>query len=274
MTLDVLIATYGNKGIVRVSQMTLPLIMGVRYIVSWQIPKSEVPGKIPDNLRRDDIDIYSHFSTGVSINRNFALSKATAEYCLISDDDLIYTENSIKRLFDVFKNNPDTDIFAFKADCQIERNMPSYSFDLRHPPRFYWPIEFEIAFKRDQINRNKIRFNELFGRNAPILQSGEIAIFLHQAFKRGLKGIYLPLNLCCHPHPTTMEHMALNKGVIMAHGASIALLHPITWFPRIIINSYRRSKQLNSSLIKMIKFMLKGCAYRYRYISSDGSIRK
>lgn len=274
MTIDVLIATYGNKGIIRVSKMILPPIMGVRYIVSWQIPKSEVPEKIPNNLKRDDIAIYSHFSSGVSRNRNFALSKATAQYCLISDDDLIYTENSIKQLLNIIKNNPDTDIFAFKAKCQMNRNLPTYSFDLKKTPRFYWPLEFEIAFKLETINRNNIRFNELFGRNAPILQSGEIAVFLHQAFKRGLKGMYFPLNLCRHPHPTTMEHMALNKGVIMAHGASIALLHPITWFPRIIINSYRRSKQLNSSFIQMIKIMLKGCIYRYRYISSDGSIRK
>ena len=39
--------------------------------------------------------------------------------------------------------------------------------------------------------------------------------------------------------------MALNEGVIMAHGASIALIHPVTWFPRIIVNAYRRSRHLD-----------------------------
>ena len=136
MTLDILIATYGNQGIIRVSQMTLPPLSGVRYIVSWQIPRGEVPGQIPDSLKRKDIDIYSHFSTGVSRNRNFALSKATADYCLISDDDLIYTEESIRHLFDIFKDNPSVDIFAFKAECQMERNMPSYSF--RSEERRVW----------------------------------------------------------------------------------------------------------------------------------------
>lgn len=274
MTLDILIATYGNQGIIRVSQMTLPPLPGVRYIVSWQIPRGEVPGQIPDSLKRKDIDIYSHFSTGVSRNRNFALSKATADYCLISDDDLIYTEESIRHLFDIFKDNPSVDIFAFKAECQMERNMPSYSFDLRHPPRFYWPLEFEIAFNLESIRRHKVRFNELFGRNAPILQSGEIAVFLHQAFKRNMTGRYFPLSLCSHPNPTTMEHMALNEGVIMAHGASIALIHPVTWLPRIIVNAYRRSRHLDTSFPQMLKLMLKGCIYRYRHISSDGSERR
>ena len=135
-------------------------------------------------------------------------------------------------------------------------------------------IEFEIAFNLESIRRHKVRFNELFGRNAPILQSGEIAVFLHQAFKRNMTGRYFPLSLCSHPNPTTMEHMALNEGVIMAHGASIALIHPVTWFPRIIVNAYRRSRHLDTSFPQMLKLMLKGCIYRYRHISSDGSERR
>ncbi|WP_279150270.1 hypothetical protein [Muribaculum intestinale] len=89
-----------------------------------------------------------------------------------------------------------------------------------------------------------------------------------------MTGRYFPLSLCSHPNPTTMEHMALNEGVIMAHGASIALIHPVTWFPRIIVNAYRRSRHLDTSFPQMLKLMLKGCIYRYRHISSDGSERR
>ncbi len=114
MTLDVLISTMGYDGIKRVVAMNLPRVDNVKYIVSWQLPGDDFPGVIPQELMREDVNVYQLNSRGISLNRNNAIDNSTADICLTADDDLKYTPEQLKSVIATFENNPDVDIATFK----------------------------------------------------------------------------------------------------------------------------------------------------------------
>ena len=90
-TLDILISTIGT-GVEAIPRMLLPERQGVRYVVSVQhtCPASEVT--IPQELTsRPDVTVVLLPGKGLSRNRNNAISMASADICLIADDDCRYT---------------------------------------------------------------------------------------------------------------------------------------------------------------------------------------
>ncbi len=74
-TLDLLVATHRPEGILRVAQMVLPPIAGVRYVVSWQ---NHHDAPEPEVLKRPDVTILRFDGVGLSANRNNALANCTA----------------------------------------------------------------------------------------------------------------------------------------------------------------------------------------------------
>ncbi|MDE7407242.1 MAG: glycosyltransferase, partial [Muribaculaceae bacterium] len=114
LTLDVLISTIYSAGIHRVAAMNLPVMEGVRYVVSWQCPE----GKIPAELCRSDIKIIPFDKRGLSSNRNNALANSTADLCLIADDDLIYKADQLQKVIDSFEQHPEVEVacFCYKGD--------------------------------------------------------------------------------------------------------------------------------------------------------------
>ena len=112
--LDVLICTFGKEGIRKTSEMSLPRIAGVRYIVSWQTNGSD-PNDIPDSIKREDILVAPTDSIGSSNNRNHAIHVSTAPICLTADDDLAYRADQLQAVIDTFEKNPDIDLLVRKV---------------------------------------------------------------------------------------------------------------------------------------------------------------
>ena len=86
LTLDIAIVTHRPEGIARVAAMNLPVIDGVRYVVSWQ---SHEEAPVPESLVRDDVEIHRFDGRGISLNRNHAYDHCRADIVLNADDDLI-----------------------------------------------------------------------------------------------------------------------------------------------------------------------------------------
>ena len=95
LTLDVLIATHTPEGILRVADMNLPVVEGVRYIVSWQDHRdAEIP---PALDARNDVTVDRFGQRGVSFNRNNAIELSTADVYLVADDDLRYSSSQDRK---------------------------------------------------------------------------------------------------------------------------------------------------------------------------------
>ncbi len=271
MTLDVLISTMGYDGIKRVVAMNLPRVDNVKYIVSWQLPGDDFPGVIPQELMREDVNVYQLNSRGISLNRNNAFDNSTADICLTADDDLKYTPEQLKSVITAFENNPDVDIATFKYSGNDKKWYSKREFDLSKPDRGYYVSAIEMAFRREKTI-GIVRFNELFGPGEHLLQAAEETIFLHQALSHGLKGRYFPVTITHHESVSTGSRQ-LTAGVLMANGAYFAIAYPVTALLRIPLFAWRNYRRGLTKLFPAMLHLFKGYIYGKRNFNHDGTIK-
>lgn len=259
--LEVLISTFGEKGLTRLSRMTLPKVQEVRYLVSCQCPGyTSLP--IPDKLIRDDLRIVFTPTKGLSINRNFAIENATAPLCLIADDDISFTPDAFHTIISTFRDNPDIDLATFKyigSDGNFEKEYPEFIFSLAQPAKGYYISSIEIAFRREPIIESGIRFNENFGLGNSRFGSGEEELWVHDLLASGLKGQFVPHLIAIHNDSnTTGLRLMASPPVLRAQGAVIKRLYPNTAFLRVILKAWRSSKATRLSMLSCLQPLLYG----------------
>ena len=235
--LQVMICTYGKEGLQRVASASHPRLEGVEYLVCFQNADSEEV-TLPEKLGREDFKLIITNTKGLSINRNIALSQATAHLLLISDDDADYTEEGLKTVIDSFRENPESDIISFQYDSTTTRKFyPNESVSLVHPPKGYFISSIEIAMRRDSV-QGKIWFNENFGIGAKF-PSGEEDVFLRDCLNRGLNGIFIPKTIVRHDGTTTSGRNYMLPSRPQTKGALFLHLHPRQWPLRMIAHAIR-----------------------------------
>lgn len=233
--LQVMICTLGPDGIRRVANASHPHVNGVEYLVSWQ---TDGYYPIPKELDRPDFKIISTPTIGLSANRNFALSYASAPILLISDDDADYTDEGLLTVINDFLENPNADIIAFRyASRSSSKFYPCAPCSLAEPPKGYFISSIELAFRRDAV-QGKVWFNENFGIGATF-PSGEEDIFLLDCIDRGLTGIFLPHTIVHHEAPTTSGRNLMLPSRPQTKGAIFLRLHPRQWPLRMIAHALR-----------------------------------
>ncbi len=260
--LQVLIASFGEEGLQRVAKMKLPELPEVEYLVSCQIPKQPEP-PLPPSLKRDDIKISFSDSRGLSRNRNILLKKATAPLCLIADDDLSYEASALLEVIHTFEKHSEISIATFmycNQDGETEKPYPDDSFDLRHPAKGYFLTSVEIAFRRKNIEKENILFNENFGVGASHYGCGEEDIWMHQLLKSGLSARFFPIMLTVHSGASTGLREASKPEVLRAQGVVIAITYPLTSLPRVVLKAWRISKRTEASFLKCFRYLIKGWA--------------
>lgn len=234
-TLQVLICTYGAEGIARVAASVHPAVSGVGYLVSWQ---TDGDTSLPESLDRPDFRIMVSTTKGLSVNRNIALSLASAPLILISDDDVDYTEEGLKDVIEAFSKHPGIDIITFRyASASHTKFYPSAPCGLAHPAKGYFVTSFEIAFRRESV-QGRLWFNENFGIGA-IFPSGEEDVFLRDCLDTGLKGLFLPITIAHHDSTTTSERNLMLASRPQTKGAVFLRLHPRDWPLRMIAHALR-----------------------------------
>lgn len=238
MTLNILISCY-NESVRDVQNIFLSSRADVRYIVSHQLSPDYAAthsGLTADASLlfsgRSDV-VYSPFvGKGVSQNRNHCLDvlesvlesemrqnsdKQCIEHdvlkeqlCVISDDDIRYTDAWLSRIVGIFNERPGTDVLCFRIatpDGQPEfKDYPEKEFEIRKVPvygKIYFS-EVEIAFRYEPVRKNGIRFDEDFGLGSQVWpEGGEGPIFLSDCRRAGMRLQYVPEYLVQHPFLST-----------------------------------------------------------------------
>lgn len=270
MKLEVLISTFGYDGINRVVKMNLPRVENVGYVVSWQLPGADYSGVVPCELVRDDVKICQLDSRGLSVNRNNAIMQSTADICLIADDDLRYTSEMLLAVIKTFECNPDVDVATFRYSGS-DKWYANHEFDLSEPERGYYPSSVEIAFRRDSV-AGKVEFNEMMGLGTPLLQSGEEAVFIHQALCRGLRCRYFPLTVT-HHEGLSSGLRELADGVLMGQGACFSVIYPGTGLLRLPLFAWRAYRRGQTKLFPAMLLLLRGYMYGKHNFNPDGTVK-
>lgn len=254
MTLDVVIATHTEQGILRVEKMNLPAVSDIRYIIGWQ-NHNNTP--IPVSLIRKDISIIRIDNNGVSANRNICINNSKADVILIADDDIRYLPGAFTNIISCFSANPRLEIATFKSFSSNPPKYPLQEWDFsKGMPKDYWVKSFEIAFRNN--TNSPLSFNESFGPNSGIFESGDDEIFLISALKKHYVSTFFPITIACHPNPTTNSGKKLNKNIITASGAVITKQYPLSFYVRIPLKAYRIAIKRRFPFIKSIFYLFKG----------------
>lgn len=129
---------------------------------------------------------------GLSKSRNMALRAATAEICLICDDDMVYKDGYAERVLRAFDENREATLLRFEIEG-IERVFRNYDhragkISLLGSMKV---SSVELAFRREAIMENNIWFDELIGAGTQF-PMGEENAFLFACLRKKLNLHYAP----------------------------------------------------------------------------------
>ena len=217
----------------------LPVVEGVRYIISVQDHEATLS---PDNLKalyRSDVQLRIYYDRGLSVNRNHALEASSADIVMVADDDLIFHPEGLRDLIKLYEQNPDIDWITTRAGLSEGRIYPPDGWDLQRVFRHYVPVSFELSFRRTSLPVG-FRFSPLAGIGAPYLGAGEDDLVYFHARRAGLRGVYKHIKVVTHPSATTNVRSASQIPVVRAKGALLRIMRGV--FPgliRIPVEAYR-----------------------------------
>lgn len=197
---------------------------------------------------------------GLSKSRNMAIRNASADICVLADDDVEYVSNYRELIIDQFRLNPQYDIIAFQVEG-IERPFKKYS-DRSKRLGYLSSMKVssvEIAFRLESIRKKGLRFNELFGSGTKYL-AGEESIFLYECLKNGLKLKYVPLKIADIHIGNSTWFTGFNKEYFVAKGAIFTAMSQKWSLPLIFQFAIRKFSlyNYNMSIKQAVTYMLAG----------------
>lgn len=198
---------------------------------------------------------------GLSRSRNMALEYATADICLLVDDDEHLRDGYEKIIESAFEGCPYADLITFNIHS-IDNKRKRFENKKNRQLRFYNIMRYgsaRIAFKKKSIDKNSIRMNVDFGAGS-IVSNGEDSIFLVDCLKAKMKAYSWPETIAdIDDNDSTWfagytEKFFLDKGMVFA--AISSHLGGVLCLQYVI-----RHKEFTKSIgfSRAFKKMLEGC---------------
>lgn len=204
---------------------------------------------------------------GLSNSRNLALQHATADICLIADDDMIYHndyENTVKEAYEKY---PEADIIAFqvsrvghpdrKKNYREKMNWENYITSMKIS-------SVEITFKRKSVVEKGLKFNPNIGAGTEFY-NGEENAFLYDALRKNCKILYIPVEIA----EVDMSESSWFEGYTKSYFETVgAKFYNMTnrYYKILILQFALRKYKLYKNDVSMInayKFMNKG-VHKYK----------
>lgn len=268
LTLQLLISTI-DAGIEGVPHMLLAPIEGVSYVVSWQMTGGTRLDQCPQLLlMRPDVKLLTMHQRGLSRNRNHCIDHASADVCLVCDDDCRYTAARLRKVAEAFEDDPELDMATFETTVAGKNTGKAYPREAtvlkRRLPKGYYLTSMELAFRLSSVRANGLRFDEELGLGSPMLWCGEEELLLHDAIMKGMKCKFFPTVIVDTATPTTGSTRATLPQVIMGRGAFLGIVHPHTRHLRALKIALTLHRQHGVPVLATLRHLLAGMAYYRR----------
>jgi hypothetical protein len=156
------------------------------------------------------IRVINAYTKGLSLSRNLAIENAKGSTCLIADDDVEYLQDFENTVLNAFNRLQEASIIRFKIGTFTKENYKSYpnvSKKLIKRKDIVSSSSIEIAFKREDIVKNKISFNPLFGLGS-YFTSGEEYLFLKDVLQKKLQIYFENETIVKHKFERSTSNMA------------------------------------------------------------------
>lgn len=134
---------------------------------------------------------------GVGLNRNNALMRASADYCLFADDDMFFYDGYSQIVEDLFAKNPMADILILNIDEKGKSDRrKSEKVKKVHLFNYMNYGAARIAIRRKSVSYAGVAYNLNFGGGTQH-SCGEDTLFLHDCLKSKLKMYTVPVAVAC-----------------------------------------------------------------------------
>lgn len=204
------------------------------------------------------IKIFSTADRGVGKNRNMALLNASADICILGDDDLLYSDDYPEMVNTAFDELPDADIIIFHI---INLKYPNNRIITKIQKVGFFNFArygaCRLAFKRESILRANIWFSMLYGGGARY-SSGEDTLFLGEAYRKGLKIYTYPKKIADAIQETSSWFDGYNEKFFIDKGVLLADLFPRIKYLVGLKMAIKFKPESNFSYMTAIKLVFKG----------------
>lgn len=150
-------------------------------------------------FRGNKIQYLNFNERGVGLNRNNSLMRATADYCLFADDDLVYVDGYPKLIQSAFEQIPDADVITFNFNDYTNYEDKQARYIIKNKQRVWWHNYLRYGTARTAIRLKSIRdngilFNLCFGGGTEH-SHGEDNLFLTDCLRKGLHIYSIPITI-------------------------------------------------------------------------------
>lgn len=210
---------------------------------------------------------------GVGINRNLALTYATADYCLFGDDDVTYVDNLEELVVKEFEAHPEADVFIFNLNTNDEkRKQKIYPKTKKHGRFGKMPWGgCRIAVRLESVKKANIWFNTLFGGGC-IFPSGEDSLWLVEAKRNGLTFYVSKEFIGTVSFEDSSWFTGTDERFYYGKGAFYKAMHPKTSLLWMIYFALK-GKNPKITTKQKVKLMLKGKEGYKKMLSYDDYIK-
>jgi glycosyltransferase involved in cell wall biosynthesis len=199
---------------------------------------------------------------GVGLSRNTALSHATADIVLFSDDDMVYNENYKEEVEKAFVNNSNADIICFNIELinsiknfGYRNNKSNKKLNLFNSMRYG---ACRIAVRRKVVLKNRISFSLLFGGGAEF-SSGEDSLFIRDCYNKKMKLYANTYTLGQVDDSSSTWFCGVNDKLFIDKGMLLYNAFPFLYGVLYIYYAFKMKKMdKNYSFSKILKLFKKG----------------
>ena len=208
---------------------------------------------------------------GVGINRNLALTYASADICLFADDDVVYVDDVENKVVAEFDAHPDADVIIFHIDTTDPvRKQRKYPKTKKHGrfERMPWG-GCRIAVRLSSLRKANVWFTTLFGGGC-IFPSGEDSMWLTEAKKSGLCFYVSKETIGTVSFGESSWYTGADEKYYYGKGAFYEAAHRKTIYLRMLYFALRTRRDKSLGFGEKIKWMKAG-RRGYREMLSYGS---
>lgn len=258
--------------------MKLEVLMSAMYQTDFSLAyKSKINSDLLiinqcDKEANEEIEVNGHkwrmISTkerGLSKSRNMALRNAQGDICVFSDDDEEFADGYVENILNAFCETPEATVIVFNVQRinTLAKKRYYRIKQIREAPLYRGYQSGMIAFRKDIIIRNELKFNEKFGSGTP-WGGGEESLFIRDIRLYGLKIFENPFQIAILDYEGGSkwfrgynELYFYNLGAFSYYANGYKLTSKI-WARMIYESFYKLRKEKYLSPFAKIKWMLRG----------------
>lgn len=212
---------------------------------------------------------------GVGKNRNVALLNASADICLLADDDVVYYENLEEKVVGEFEKHPDADVIVFNLETDDKKRKQRIYSKTKKCSKFCrmpWGA-FRIAFRSSSWKKANVWFTTLFGGGC-IFPSGEDSMWLNGMKENGM---------CFYVSKEVIGNISFAESTwftgydekfFYGKGAYYKNAHPKSFFFWMLYFSLRTRKMSQMGFWKKMNWMYKGLGGYNKLLSCEEYLRQ